>query len=319
MRNRSDEVSNAATLGSDAVGHAGLVGEVDNSALPMQRPGTVARAIVGITGTPALPAKIALAIDMHQRYGTEITALGIVDTGRIEQTGPVPVGAITFARAMRDRRLAVSIQRATEALGKVENGCREAGVPVRTMLVEDEPIEAICRHAHFNDLVVLPVDGWFTYGVISHAEARLSEVLMRGAGPILAIGEAYKPTEHVVIGLDGSLAAANAFKTYMRLGLWETAHVHLVHSVEEAWSASQNSVTQMLDDALNYARRFGRTATAHVVAGSPVDGLQEVIHETGASAAVLGSDRRRLFADRRLTNAVRRLIRDQQMSVLIAG
>lgn len=312
MRNRSTEEKTTASE------HQAFI-DAGTQERTVQRPGTVAKAVVGITGTPALPAKIALAIDLHRRYGTEITALGIVDTGRIEQTGPVPVGAITFAREMRDRRLSVSLERARASLQKVEDGCREAGVPVRTVLVEDEPIEAISRQAHYNDLIVLPIDGWFTYGVISHAEARLSEVLMRGAGPILAIGEAYKPTQDVVVGLDGSLASAHAFKTFIRLGLWETANVHLVHSVEEAWSASEDSVTQMLDDALGYARRFGRSAVAHVVAGSPVDGLQEVIRETGASAAVLGSDRRRLFADRRLTTATKRLIRDQGMSVLISG
>ncbi len=140
---------------------------------------------------------------------------------------------------------------------------------------------------------MLPIDGWFTYGVISHAEARVSEVLMLGAGPILAIGESYVPSDHIVVGLYGSLASTQAFKTFIRLGLWENAEVHLVHSVEEAWMAEDDGVKRLLDDALNYARRQGRSATAHVVAGSPVEGLQEVIHETGATSAVLGSDRRR--------------------------
>ncbi len=136
----------AAIEGSEVAAQVGNVSDAPRDAIePQARSGNLATAVIGITGTPALPAKIKLAIDMHRRYSTEITALGIIDTGRIDQTGPVPVGAISFARDMRERRLMVSKERATASLKKVADGCAEAGVPVRCTLVEDEPIEAISR------------------------------------------------------------------------------------------------------------------------------------------------------------------------------
>ena len=75
----------------------------------------------------------------------------------------------------------------------------------------------------------------------------------------------------------------------------------------------------MMDEALAYAQRFGRRAVAHVMAGSTEDTFRSIIQETGAKAAVLGSDRRRLFADKRLTTLTKKLIRDNGMSVLIAA
>lgn len=280
---------------------------------------TIANVLVGITGTPALPAKIELAIDLHRRNGAAITGLSIIDVARLDPASPVPIGALSFAKQMRERRFRVSRSRAIDALETFSQGCRAANVPVDVRLIEDEPVEVITNQAHFADLIVLPVDGWFTYGLISHAETRLSEVLLRGAGPILTVGESYAPSNEVVVGLDGSLAAANAFKKYVQLGLWPNARLHLVHAVEEGWPEQETAVSEMMDGALAYAQRFERTAVAHVMSGAAKDAFQGVIRETGAKAAVLGSDRRRLFTDKRLTTVTKKLTRDDGISVLIAG
>ncbi|EDP62690.1 transposase Tn3 [alpha proteobacterium BAL199] len=204
-------------------------------------------------------------------------------------------------------------------LPKQQAAAAAADLPVDIRLVDDEPVDVIADRAHFADLIVLPVDGWFACGLISQAESRLSEVLLRGAGPILAIGENYRRSEEVVIGLDGSLAASNAFKSYVRMGLWARARLHFVHAVEDHWPDREAAISSMMDDALAYAHRFGRRAVAHVMAGSTLDAMNRIIQETGATAAVLGSNRRRLFADRRLTATTKKLIRDNGMSVLIVG
>lgn len=286
---------------------------------PVAERSTIANVLVGITGTPALPAKIELAIDLHRTHGAAITGLSIIDMARLDAGTSVPIGAISYAKQMRDRRFNVSRTRAIAALDTFAKGCRAADVPVDVRLVEDEPVEVISNEAHFSDLIVLPVDGWFSYGLISDAETRLSEVLLRGAGPILAIGEAYTPTQEVVVGLDGSLAAANAFRSFVRMGLWPDAKLHLVHAVEEGWPERETAVSEMMDKALSYANRFGRQAVAHVMAGSANDAFHGIIRETGAKAAVLGSDRRRLFADKRLTATTKKLTRDDGISVLIVG
>lgn len=291
----------------------------DTPRLPLPEHSTIANVLVGITGTPALPAKIELAIDLHRRHGAAITGLSIIDMARLDPGSAVPIGAISYAKQMRERRFRVSRARAVQALDTFSAGCRAADVPVDVRLIEDEPVEVITNQAHFADLIVLPVDGWFTYGLISHAETRLSEVLLRGAGPILAVGEAYAPSSEVVVGLDGSLAAANAFKNFVRLGLWPDARIHLVHAVEDGWPERETAISEMMDNALAYAHRFGRTTVAHVMAGAAKDAFHGVIRETGAKAAVLGSDRRRLFADKRLNTVTKKLTRDDGISVLIAG
>jgi len=293
--------------------------EPDTTLLPVRDRSTIANVLVGITGTPALPAKVQLAVDLHRQHGAAITGLSIIDMARLDPSSPVPIGAISYAKQMRERRFRVSKNRALAALDEFASGCRAADVPVSVRLVEDEPVDVIANQAHFSDLIVLPVDGWFTYGLISQAESRLSEVLLRGAGPILAIGENYVNSTEIVVGLDGSLAASNAFKSYIRMGLWSGARVNLVHAVEDGWPEREATISDMMDDALTYAQRFGRRAVAHVMAGSTGEALQEVIRETGATSAVLGSDRRRLFADKRLTATTKKLIRDNGMSVLIAG
>ena len=293
--------------------------EPDTTFLPLQNRSTLANVLIGITGTPALPAKIDLAIDLHRRHGAAITGLSIIDTARLDPASPVPIGAISYAKQMRDRRFRVSKTRAAAALEAFADGCRAADVPVDARLVEDEPVDVIADRAHFSDLIVLPVDGWFAHGLISQAETRLSEVLLRGAGPILAIGENYARSEEVVIGLDGSLAASNAYKSFMKMGLWSDARLHFVHAVEDGWPAREAAISGMMDDALAYAHRFGRRAAAHVMAGSTLNAMNRIIQETGATAAVLGSDRRRLFADKRLTATTKKLIRDNGMSVLIVG
>lgn len=293
--------------------------EPDLPQLPVAERSTIANVLVGITGTPALPAKIELAIDLHRTHGAAITGLSIIDMARLDPGTAVPIGAISYAKQMRDRRFRVSRTRAIAALDTFAEGCRAADVPVDVRLVEDEPVEVISNEAHFSDLIVLPVDGWFSYGLISDAETRLSEVLLRGAGPILAIGEAYTSTQEVVVGLDGSLAAANAFRSFVRMGLWPDARLHLVHAVEDGWPEREAAVSDMMDKALSYAHRFGRQAVAHVMAGSANDTFHGIIRETGAKAAVLGSDRRRLFADKRLTATTKKLTRDDGLSVLIVG
>lgn len=304
---------------NQAMGIGYIKREPDSPFLPVRTRSTIANVLIGITGTPALPAKIELAIDLHHRHGAAITGISIIDMARLDPSSPVPIGAISYAKQMRDRRFSVSKARALAALERFSEGCRAADVPADVRLIEDEPVDVIADQAHFSDLIVLPVDGWFTYGLISQVETRLSEVLLRGAGPILAIGENYSRSDDVVVGLDGSLAASNAFKNYIRMGLWSRATVHLVHTVEDGWADREAAVSSMMDEALAYAQRFGRRAVAHVMAGSTEDTFRSIIQETGAKAAVLGSDRRRLFADKRLTTLTKKLIRDNGMSVLIAA
>lgn len=307
----------AASQEATELGH--IRREPDLPPLPVAERSTIANVLVGITGTPALPAKIELAIDLHRTHGAAITGLSIIDMARLDPGTAVPIGAISYAKQMRDRRFRVSRTRAIAALDTFAEGCSAADVPVDVRLIEDEPVEVISNEAHFSDLIVLPVDGWFSYGLISDAETRLSEVLLRGAGPILAIGEAYTPTQEVVVGLDGSLAAANAFRSFVRMGLWPDARLHLVHAVEDGWPEREAAVSDMMDKALSYAHRFGSQAVAHVMAGSANDTFHGIIRETGAKAAVLGSDRRRLFADKRLTATTKKLTRDDGLSVLIVG
>ena len=187
----------------------------------------VKRVLVGIAGTPSLPAKIECAIDIAKRHNAELSLVSVVDVDRLSRVGPVPLGAGMYAQDMRKNRIAKSHALDEDAIEKFEAACKQAGVPVKTIRREDHPLDVLAAVWRYHDLCLLGARGWFDYGVMPEPENGLLDLIAKGVRPILTVSETPRQIRRAMIAYNGSLQSAKAMKRFLQMALWPDIKLHI--------------------------------------------------------------------------------------------
>ncbi len=256
----------------------------------------VKRLLVGIAGTPSLPAKIECAIDIAKRHRAEISLVSVVDVDRLSRVGPVPLGAGAYAQNMRDSRIAKSHALDENAIGKFEEACRQADVPVRTIRREDQPLDVLAAVWRYHDLCLLGARGWFDYGVMPEPEDGLLNLIAKGVRPILTVSETPRTVRRVMIAFNGSLQSAKAMKRFIQMALWPDVKIHIVCVGEPE---TGESAAGLLEEAAAYCKMYGHDPSTEQADGDVQDALLGMAESAGADLIVLGSSYRKLLMRQR--------------------
>ena len=91
------------------------------------------RILVGVTGSSAFEAEMRLTLDLAGRHGAELSLLSVVDAGRLGATGPVPIGAGSYAERLRHSRIQQSHEAARTTLKQFESAAAAAGIPAQVL------------------------------------------------------------------------------------------------------------------------------------------------------------------------------------------
>lgn len=273
------------------------------------------RILVGIAGTPALPAKIAASVDLAQKHGAEISAVSVVDVDRLSALGPVPIGAAKYAQNLREQRIARSHKLDEQALEKLETACAEAGVPMHALRAEGDPLEVLTSNWRYQDLCVLGVRGWFDYGVLPDVQNALLKLIAKGVRPILAVTEDMKPVRSAVIAYNGSPESAKAMKQFAQMSLWPGIEVQIVCV---GGPKSGEPAETILQEAADYCRLHGLNPSVTQMEGEVADSLLEMAARSEAGVIVLGSSYRKILMRQRFGKNALQLIKTSPVPLFLS-
>lgn len=275
----------------------------------------VKRILVGVAGTPALPAKIAVSVGLAQEHKAEISAVSVVDVDRLSSLGPVPIGAAKYAQDLREQRIARSHKLDEMAIGKLEAACADADVPMRTIRAEGNPLEVLSSTWRYHDLCVLGVRGWFDYGVLPDAQDALLKLIAKGVRPILAVTDEAQPVRSAVIAYNGSPESAKAMKQFAQMSLWPGIEVQIVCVGSPK---SDEPAETMLQEAADYCRLHGLKPSVVQMDGDVGDALLRAAVRAEAGVIVLGSSYRKILMRQRFGKNALRLIKTSAIPLFLS-
>jgi len=271
--------------------------------------------LVGVAGTPALPAKIAAALELAQRHDAAIDVISIVDIARLSQVGPVPIGAGPYAQRIRARRIAASHELDEGAIAAFEAAGAEAGAPVRAIRAEGAPLDVLTAHWRYHDLCILGARGWFDHKVMDDPEGALLSVVTAGVQPILAVTERAQPIRRALIAYNGSPESAKAMKRFLQMGLWPDVEARILCV---GAPKSGETAHALLADAARYCRLYGVEPSMAEADGSPTDAILAEAERMNADLIVLGAGYRRALISARFGGNALRLVRQSPIPLFFA-
>ncbi len=127
----------------------------------------VQRVLLALAAGPHIDRAIAAAVALARQHGAELQGVAVIDVPRLQNVGPVPIGAGWHAQRLRDHRIAMARQAAADVIQRFEEAARGAGLPWSARLAEGRP-RAVLGALHGPGVRMLAAaDGWFDQGVLN--------------------------------------------------------------------------------------------------------------------------------------------------------
>lgn len=151
-------------------------------------PFAVRRVVLALTEGPCLSRAIEQAVELARQHGAELCGVAIIDAPRLANVGPVPVGGLTYAQRMRDRRLTQARQTAADVIQRFEQAAAGSGLTWSVRLEEGRPQRLLQALAGADTLVAVAPQAWFDQGVLDLEVDVVRRLRWRGAAPLRVLG-----------------------------------------------------------------------------------------------------------------------------------
>jgi len=126
----------------------------------------VRRVVLALAQGPAIDRAIAEAVLLARRHGAELHGVAVIDVPRLQNVGPVPIGAGWHAQRMREHRIAQARSAAADVLQRFEAAARASGLRWQARLDEGKPRDRLRACCDEHTQLVLAAGGWFDQGVL---------------------------------------------------------------------------------------------------------------------------------------------------------
>ena len=124
------------------------------------------RVVVALASGPNLAQAVDRAITLARNHSAELCGIAIVDTKRLSNVGPVPIGAGWYAQQMRERRIALARAAAADAIERFGNAAAASGLRWSVQLEEGRPRDVLKSLAAPDVMLVAGQGAWFDHGVL---------------------------------------------------------------------------------------------------------------------------------------------------------
>ncbi|MCB1883143.1 MAG: universal stress protein [Geminicoccaceae bacterium] len=275
------------------------------------------RILVGVTGTPALEAKVTYTVDLAWRHGAAVELVDIVDVDRLSEVGSVPIGAGHFYDRMVKRRVQESHEASDKSVALFRQRCEGAKVDVTVIRREGDPITLLASLWRYADLLVIDARGWFDHGVLPDPEGALGQLVVNGVRPILAVPEeTTEGVSRVVVAYNGTMEAAKAMKQFAQLALYPEAEVEIVLAGN---AKTEEDPQDLLDDAMLYLKAHGyRCTTRRLDGGDRAGVLLDHCKAGGVDLIVMGGSMHRILLSKRFGRMTMDMLRRSQIPLFIS-
>ncbi len=258
------------------------------------------RILVGIGGTPFTKVAIERAVELASIHGARITAVSVMQPGRVCKLGPVPPGASMYAKRLCQTRLKVTQQQLEASAEEFEKSCKNADVAFRIYWETGHTFDRMIDHARYHDLTIFGLRSIFEYQLADEPEKDLIRLLSNGVRPILAVSNRFRPIRKVMIAYSGSMESAKAMRRFVQFKLWPKASIILTHFSDKVSSDTRS----MLEHAADYCKDHGFETQTRLVSGYADQQLLSLSAELGADLIVMGNSIRSIWLRKVLGDTV---------------
>lgn len=257
----------------------------------------IKRILVGLGNLVYARSATAKAIELAKLHDAQLTGVTLFDAGRLEKTGPVPIGAGHLAKELREERLDTASGVIAAAEVHFASRCQTAGVDYTLQRETGDPLAALVSLTRYHDLVICGLQSLFEHGVVDEPPDELATLVREGVRPLLAVADADRPIRRVLIAYSGSMESAKTMRRFIHLRMWPEARMRIVTFHHDPPTGGQ-----LLDMAADYCQAHGFHLETECVPARPRDGVLAYAEDWSADLIVLGNSaksmlRRRLFGE----------------------
>ena len=224
------------------------------------------RILVCLDKSTYTDSAIDYACWLAKHHDASIEGLVVLDVEGIERSvGPVPLGAMRFAKtsiANKEESYHVLME---ELLEKFSKRCESAGVRHTEFEMQGTPAEAILHESNYFDCVVVGLRTFFTYESGAGADGEygtdddepgdsLEKIMGQSLAPVFAVPLNWSPDNELsaLIAVNGSPHSMRALRQFARLYGRCKVKITLMHC-----SDTGNGSTEMLTKSAALLRAHG--------------------------------------------------------------
>ncbi|MCA9296465.1 MAG: universal stress protein [Phycisphaerales bacterium] len=244
------------------------------------------RILVALSGSPFTTSAIRHATELGAGHHARVFGVTVTDLERLEDIGPVPVGAAAAAHALAEHRLATAREALEISINEFTAACQTAKLDSTLYMEEGDCLEKFMSLSRYSDLTVIGLRGLFEYGVVQNPRDTILKAIARGLRPILAVAEQYRPVKRVMVAYNGSIESAKAMKSFVWINAWPGVEVRVI------CIGDKRDVPGLLADASEYFTEHGYSTDSEHRAGDPHKELLKAAGEWKADMIVMGATSR---------------------------
>jgi nucleotide-binding universal stress UspA family protein len=253
----------------------------------------IKRILVGLGSENYAHSATLKAIELAQQHGAALTGVTLFDPERLDDTGPIPIGAGHLAKELRENRL----KHAEETMRAVEVDyiatCQAAGVSFEVDRREGDPLDSLISLARYHDLIICGLQSLFEHADVGEPSPDLAKLVEEGVRPLIAVPENDRPIQRVLVAYSGSMESAKTMKRFVQMRLWPKATIRIVTFLED-----QQLGAQRVFEAAEYCRAHGLEPETECVALPPLDNLLPYADDWEADLIVLGNSAKNMLLRR---------------------
>lgn len=245
----------------------------------------IKRILVGLGGTPFTTVSTQCATELASLHQAQTTGVTVVNTSKLTQVGPVPMGAAVYAQRMREKKMRVTLEGIEQAIAAFKVHCSANNVVCRRIEYEQkDPFTAMIAEARYNDLTIFGLRSIFDYGFTTDPDKAIIKLVTQGVRPILAVAENYRPVKKALVAYSGSMESAKAIRHFLHLKPWPGVNLHIVHFKE----GGENEPF-LLKDAAEFCQAHGFEVQTDLVTGQARTDLLTFARDVDADLIVMGN------------------------------
>ncbi len=224
------------------------------------------RILVCLDKSTYTDSAINYACWLAKHHDASIEGLVILDVEGVKRSeGPVPLGAMKFAKTSIAHKEENYHSLMEELLENFSKRCGEAGVRCSEFNMQGTPAGAILQESNYFDCVVVGLRTFFTYGSGAGADGEygtdddepgdsLERIMDQSLAPVFAVPLDWKPDDEfsALIAVNGSPHSMRALRQFARLYGGSKARVTLMHCSDDG-----NGSTEMLTKSASFLRAHG--------------------------------------------------------------
>ncbi len=273
----------------------------------------IKRILVGLGSLVYAHSATAKAIELAKSHDAVLTGVTLFDTGRLDHTGAVPIGAGQLAKELKESRLDDVSGVIAAAEVHFAMACEKAGIPYQLRRETGDPLASLVSLTRYHDLVICGLQSLFEHGVVDEPHDELAMLVREGVRPLLAVCDTDRPIKRVLICYSGSMESAKTMRRFIHLRMWPDAKLKIV-----TFGNDKLVSETLLADAAEYCRAHGFEPETDYVAKPPLHEILPYSETWGADLIVMGNSAKRMLLRRILGETALYVMRNAEIPLFLA-